>query len=204
MDQQEEQKRKGMSMIIFAVILGLIGGTFFVVTLYTGIKNMNDSLIRFKVPGSTEITLKEAGEYTIFHEYRSTFDGEIYSSDDNVSNLLVKVTNKSSGTEVPLSTPSASTTYNVGGQAGYSLLKFQITDPGVYIFDGEYKDEKGSEIILSVGYKVGALLLSTIGSSILILFVTIGVSVTIFVMGLLKVLKKDKNTIGDNNQYYGG
>ncbi len=204
MDQQEEQKRKGISMIIFSVILGLIGGAFFVVTLYTGIKKMNDSLIRFKVPGSTEITLSDAGEYTIFHEYKSTFDGEIYNSGDDVSNLLVKVTEKSSGTEVPLSTPSSSTTYNIGGQAGYSLLKFKITNPGVYIFDGEYKDGKGSEVILSVGCKVGALLLSTIGTSILILFITIGVSVTILVLGIVKVLKKNGSTISDNNQYYGG
>ena len=204
MDQQEEQKRKGISMIIFAVILGLVGGTFFVVTLYTGIKNLNDSMIRFKVPGSKEIELKGTGEYTIFHEYRSTFDGEIYNSGDNVSNLLVTVMEKSSGTEIPLSPPSGRTTYNIGGQAGYSLFNFRVTTPGVYIFTGQYRDGEGSEVILSVAYKMGTLLMTTIGSSILILFITIGVSVTIFVMGLVKVTKKDKNTVSDNNQYYGG
>lgn len=208
MDQQEEQKRKGISMIIFSVILGLVGGVFFVVYLYTGIEKMNKSMIRFKVPGSMEIALKETGDYTIFHEYRSNFEGKIYDSGDNVSGLMVKVTEKSTGKEIPLSSPSSHSTYNMGGYAGYSLLNFKITNPGEYIFDGEYQDKSGSDVILSVQYNFGGELLSAIGGSILILFVTIGISVTLFVLGVLKVIKRNVNKIADNiynnNRYYGG
>lgn len=204
MDQLEEKKRKGISMMIFSVILGLIGAAFFVVTLYTGIQKMNDGMIRFKVPGSSEITLNDIGDYTIFHEFRSSFDGVIYNSQEDLSGLQVTITEKNSGTLIPLSAVSTRSTYKIGSYSGYSIYNFKTTTPGVYIFNGEYHNEKGSDVILSLGYKTGTMLLSTIGVSLVILFLTIGISVTVFVVGLLNVLKKKETPDSNNNQYYGG
>ena len=191
MENQEDAKRKGIILIILSVMIGFLGVAGFIASLFFGLKDLNKQLLRFRIPGSAELTLNEPGTYTIFHEYKSDFEGKIYNTDSNISGLTIKVVEKDNGKEIPLSGPSSSTTYDFSNHSGYSIKKFKIEKPGVYVFTGEFEDES-PDTILAVGNKVTSTLLKTVLGSLTIMFLTLGVSITLLVIGIIKLTKKNK------------
>ena len=55
-------------------------------TVFSNIESMTEiPSIQIVVPGSSDITLPQPGEYTIFYEYRSMVDNRIYSTDQDIS-----------------------------------------------------------------------------------------------------------------------
>lgn len=67
--------------------------------------------IQIVVPASSDITLPQPGEYTIFYEYRSMVDNRIYSTDQDIPGIIVNIVSKDTGDEIALSTPTKSSTY---------------------------------------------------------------------------------------------
>ena len=55
------------------------------------------------VPGSGDITLQQTGKYTIFYEYRSVVGNRIYSTGENIPGIIVNITSKDTGDELPFS-----------------------------------------------------------------------------------------------------
>ena len=94
--------------------------------------------IQIVVPGSSDITLPQPGEYTIFYEYRSMVDNRIYSTDQDIPGIIVNIVSKDTGDEIPLSTPSTSSTYTIGGRSGIGLFDFSIDKPGIYEISASY------------------------------------------------------------------
>ena len=112
--------------------------------------------IQIVVPGSSDITLPQPGEYTIFYEYRSMVDNRIYSTDQDIPGIIVNIVSKDTGDEIPLSTPSTSSTYTIGGRSGIGLFDFSIDKPGIYEISASYpatngqQEEQTQEIVLAV------------------------------------------------------
>ena len=55
------------------------------------------------MPGSGDITLQQTGKYTIFYEYRSVVGNRIYSTGENIPGIIVNITSKDTGDELPFS-----------------------------------------------------------------------------------------------------
>ena len=141
------------SYVIGAAVL-IVGVVVCVVFLVTQLFNLLDSIvpeIQVVVPGTHEIYLAEPGEYTVFYEYRSVVDNKVYSTGE-ISGMSVILKSKDDQQEVALSKPSGSTTYEVGGRAGESVLEFEIDEPGTYVFTADYSGGVGGpDVVLAIG-----------------------------------------------------
>lgn len=111
------------------IILGGIGG--FVYFLVTGLNDISESIIRVNVPGSYDLKLERAGVYTIFHETGNVAEGTVLDEGGSIRGLNVKL-ESSNGEVVSVGPTSGSSNYSFGSKKGYSLMEFEIENPGQY------------------------------------------------------------------------
>jgi hypothetical protein len=103
------------------------------------------------VPGSQEVQLGSRGKYTIFHEYRSTINGHIYSTRESMPGILVEVTAKDTSRAVDLASPSMSSPYETSVYAGTPVLEFNIDEAGTYTFAADYgQGRSGPDVVLTI------------------------------------------------------
>jgi hypothetical protein len=165
-------------------LAGLIG---FVVFLFLSLGGMGDNLIQVVVPGEQEIQLKEAGSYTVFHEYRSAIGGRIYSGSEGIPGLECALTSKKTGNPIPLAPASTASRYDYGGRSGVSVLEFSVHEPGDYVFRASYPSgQGGSQAVLAIDHGFVGKIVLTVFGAIGILFGSIVTSVVIIVWALIK------------------
>ncbi len=171
----------------------VVGFAVFGVFLVTRISGLAPD-IRVVVPGTHEIYLGDAGKYTVFYEYRSVVDNQIYSTGESLSGLGVTLKSKRDSREVAMSTPSGTTTYKIGGRAGVSVLKFEVEEPGTYILSADYVGSaSGPDVVLAIGkFSILATILIALG----IFFGTLIVGGFIIVRTFLKRRKAGRQTFG--------
>ena len=81
-------------------------------------------------------------------------DNRIYSTDQDIPGIIVNIVSKDTGDEIPLSTPSTSSPYTIGGRSGIGLFDFSIDKPGIYEISASYpatngqQEEQTQEIVL--------------------------------------------------------
>jgi hypothetical protein len=113
------------------------------------------------VPGEMAMNLQR-GSYTIFHEYRSVFDGRLLES-DNVSGYASRSARQPASRFL---TGATDTRYSLNGHSGISLAAFEVDTPGRYTLLAAYRDRQGPEAVLAVGRgiigKIFGLVLATI------------------------------------------
>ena len=76
----------GLSILI--IIVGFIAFAGFI---FTSVSDMGESLMQVVVPGSADLDLEEPGEYTIFYENQTYFNGKFYSTGEQISGLQIQV-----------------------------------------------------------------------------------------------------------------
>ncbi len=136
---------------VIGIAVLVVGFAVFGVFLFTRITSLAPD-IQVVVPGTHEIYLEDSGKYTVFYEYRSVVDNRIYSTGESLSGLSVTLKSKRDSREVAMSTPSGTTTYEIGGRAGVSVLKFEVAEPGTYILGADYVGgASGPDIVLAIG-----------------------------------------------------
>ena len=141
-------------------------------------------MIRVLVPAQTDLMLKEAGTYTIFHEYQSTFEGRVYDV-DSVSGLNITVRTWPGGEDIPLRS-TTDTRYRVASTAGRSLFDFDVRAPGTYRISATYDDgRKEPRTVLAIdrGF-IGSLVMTILGGIAMALVGTgaaIAIAVVVFV-----------------------
>jgi hypothetical protein len=159
--------------------------------------------IQVVVPGSSNITLSQAGKYTIFNEYRSVVGNRIYSTGEEIPSLQVNLVSKETGDEIPLSSASVNRTYTVGSRSGIRLLDFVIDQPGIYELSASYPPgqgqqegggEQNQEIVLAVihssaidklfGSITGTV--ATVASVIAVVFIPFVAGIVIIVITFMK------------------
>jgi hypothetical protein len=170
-----------------AALIFVIGGSLFVLLLLKNLSGITEGLIQVIVPGEYEITLSEVGKYTIFYEYRSVVDNEIYATERQISGLQCALTSQETEAQIELSPPSTNSRYTLGGRAGYSVLTFSIEKPGNYQFSAWYSEGQGDqEVVLAIGQGFMKKLMGTIFGGIAIMFGTVAVTIVIVTMTLVK------------------
>jgi hypothetical protein len=118
---------------VLGVAVMLAGVGLFVYDLVHGIVHITDHLTQIVVPGEKDLGMTANSEYTIFLEEQSVVDGRIYStSRENLEGLTCNVHSLTTGNKIDLRRPAGSTTYNVGGRSGRSVLQFQTQEAGTY------------------------------------------------------------------------
>jgi len=185
----------------FYVLAGLvfvIGVALFAVLLFKNLSGMSDTLMQVVVPGKADITLSEAGKYTIFYEYQSVVDNKVYTTGE-LSGLQCALTSQETGAEIALSSPSGSSTYTLGGRAGRSILAFSIDKPGNYQFSAWYPEgQERQEVVLAIGSGLMGKIMGTVFSSLAIFFGSIAIAVVITVVTAIKREKAIKRLKAQN------
>jgi len=114
------------------------------------------SLTQVVVPGRTELRLKGGDTYTIFLEDQSVVNGRVYSLTQPVEGLACRVSSIQNGASIAISQPSTSTSYQVNGRSGHSVLEFRIPQDGKYQFACDYgQNKKDPDVVVAVGSGVG-------------------------------------------------
>ena len=170
----------------------------FIVLLVTRLPNLIDDLtpgIQVIMPGTHEIQLSEAGNYSIFYEYRSVIDNRVFASGPSFSGMSVELESKEGLAAVDLSRPTGSTTYETGGRAGVSILKFKIDKPGSYVVAGQYgQGSSGPDVVFAIGKFSILGLLALIAAVLGSFFGGIAIGAVIIIVTISK-RRKPKPTI---------
>jgi hypothetical protein len=162
--------------------------------------------IQIVVPDSSDITLPQLGEYTIFYEYRSMVDNRIYSTDQDIPGIIVNIVSKDMGDEIPLSTPSTSSTYTIGGRSGIGLFDFSIDKPGIYEISASYpatngqQEEQTQEIVLAVIHSsvmdhIFGSIMGTVVGAMAIVLVPFAAGIVFIIITFLRRRKARTRTI---------
>ena len=153
-----------------AIFIVLSGFAAFAGLLYSGISDSVSGLMQIIAPGNAELNLSESGEWTIFYENNSYFDGKVYSTGEEISGLEIRVREKATGLDLAVYPANVSHSYSLGSRSGRSILAFQAARAGVYQFNSSYPDLAGPEIVLAVGKGMAEGLFSSIAISMALLF----------------------------------
>lgn len=125
-----------------------------------GVRSLGTAHVRAVMPGTTPFTVTETGEYILFHEYRSTVDGTVYSNPEQVPGLQCLVVVRAGGTggatPVRLSSSSANYTYSFGSRSGVSVAEFTVETPGEYLLTCAYSNGRNEpRVVMVVGRPEG-------------------------------------------------
>jgi hypothetical protein len=135
----------GLAMLI--IVIGFLG---FAGLIYSGVSNIESGLVQIKAPGNTDLDLKEPGEYTLFYENRSYFNGTIYNTGEQIPELQISVVEKASG-QTLATYPASGSTYSMGSRTGRSVMSFNVEKTGIYWINASYPREPGPEVVLALG-----------------------------------------------------
>lgn len=196
MDTEVIKPGKVLYLISGAVFV--IGIILFVVLLLTGITSTVNRLdTRVVVPGTNTIELKETGKYSIYFEYRSVLDEKVYET-ESIVGLMCSLKNTETGESVNLSNSIVNSNYSISGRQGKSIFDFDIDKPGKYEFKAWYKSERGEEAVLAIGKGFSGSLVRTILLCIGVLIISLGASITIFVVTLIRRNRAKKSAMMNN------
>lgn len=132
--------------IAIILITSAIAMVILIVSMLTSL--MPDT--RVVVPGTHQLALNKTGGYIIYHEYQSNIDGKLYYT-KSVSGIKVYLYDSASK-PVELKYPSTTTSYEINGKAGKSVMEFWIHEPGTYTLVANYSaGESGPDIVLAIG-----------------------------------------------------
>jgi hypothetical protein len=160
--------RYGLALLI--VIAGFGAFTWY---LTTGISSSFGGLSQMAAPGVLELDLKEPGEYTIFYENKSYFNGSFYMTVEQIPGLQIMVMEKSSGRRLQTYPAPTGSTYSIGGRSGQSFMAFRAEDAGIHVINASYPSGPGPKVILAVGNEVMEDLLRMIMVSMTLILVSL-------------------------------
>ncbi len=162
-----------------AVLIVIVGFAAFAWSLFSGISSVGSGLVQMTAPGYADLDLKEPGEYTIFYENQSYFNGSFYSTAEQIPGLQIKVSEKSSGRTVATYPASGSVTYSIGGRTGRSIMAFNVEEAGVYQINASYPGGSGPQVVLAIGKGVAEGIFYLVITSIALLFGSIIIAAVI-------------------------
>lgn len=170
----------------------------FIFFLLSSLSGFGDDLQQMKAPGKADFNFPEPGNYTVFHEHESVFEGAYFSSPGTVSGLRINVQPSGGGKTIVPRASSVNASYEMNGRSGVSIFEFDIAEPGSYRVDARY-DDGGSNpvVILAIGHDFMGGLLTVIFTGLGIMFAGLGGAGAIAVVTYMKrerVLSAPKGT----------
>jgi hypothetical protein len=154
-------------------LAGVVGALLHVMPRLTAV---DERMIRVVVPGSAVLTLDKPGNYTIYHEKKSTMDGRYYAS-ETVSGLRLRLIDEATGTAVKLTEPAVASTYAIGNKSGSSIFAFAIDRPGRYRLATDLADGRSEpKAVLAVELGMLGEMFSLIFGALAIAFAAVGIA----------------------------
>jgi hypothetical protein len=132
-------------------IAGIVGAIVLFVMAVVRLTDAVDDLTRVDVPGSAQVTIDEAGSYSIYHEHDIDERDEFFFPSPDVT------LTDPSGNDVFLEPYETDVTYDVEGRSGEGLYTFDADQAGTY--EVETSGESGT---IAVGRGVGRNLVGSI------------------------------------------
>ena len=164
---------------IWFVVAGLIALTGFAGALFYVMPRLGAAdagMIRVVVPGNAVLTLDKAGQYTIYHEKKSTVDGRYYAS-ETVSGLRLRLTDEATGTPVKLTEPAVAANYTIGNKTGSSIYAFTIDRAGRYRLAADLAEGRSEpKAVLAIEQGMLGEMFSLIFGTMAIAFAGLGVA----------------------------
>jgi hypothetical protein len=161
------------------VVAGLIALAGFAGALFYVMPRLGAAdadMIRAVVPGNAVLTLDKAGQYTIYHEKKSTVDGRYYAS-ETVSGLRLRLTDQATGTPVKLTEPAVAANYTIGNKTGSSIYAFTIDRAGRYRLAADLAEDRSEpKAVLSIEQGMLGEMFSLIFGTMAIAFAGLGVA----------------------------
>lgn len=177
-------------------LLGVGSGLWIIVRTVCGIPNQ---LLYVMVPGSTAVELPQSGTYTIYHEYRSYLDGQLYETRGSLNGLVCSVSSADGSETIPIVPSSINETYSLGSRAGEAIFKFTIVNPGLYQISAAFSDGRSHpQAILAIGQNILGNLLLAVLAPITILGTCTFLSAIIIIVVLVKRSQANKRSSKDD------
>jgi len=170
LDMRSDDLSPSLWLYALAIFIVLSGFAGFAGLLYSGVYDSVGGLMQIKAPGNAELNLYGSGEWTLFYEKSSYFEGRIYSTGEEISGLKIRVREKATGIDQEVYPAKVSFSYSLGSRSGRSIFAFRAPRAGVYQFNSSYPDRAGPEIVLAVGKGMAEGLFSSIALSMALLF----------------------------------
>lgn len=140
----------------------IVGIAYSATFLIAGLGKMVGELQQIPAPGDSDLLLPQAGEYVVFYEGKTTFQGRVYTTGESMPGLEIEIVNKTTGSRVASFLPSVSSSYSIMGRSGESLVAFRIDQPGIYELRSSYPESAtGPQVVLAVGHDILGSMLST-------------------------------------------
>jgi hypothetical protein len=168
----------GRGWYVIAFVVMLVGAALAGLVAYRQLDGLGNHVPQLVVPGDADLTLSQAGTYTIYLEREAVVNGRVYAASDGIEGMRVRIAS-AAGSPIEMSRPSVSSNYSIGGRSGTAVLAFTISDPGRYAFRADYPD--GSlepQGVLAVGYGVPEKIMAAIATAI-------GIAGAGFLLGLI-------------------
>jgi hypothetical protein len=157
------------------------------------------------VPGHVDLTLTQAGTYTIFLEENSVVNGRVFSATQSVSGLECAVSEQGANERsIPVQAARGSVHYSVNERSGRSILQFVVAESGRYAFACGYAEgTSGPQVVVAVGTGVGKQIGGTVLRSLASMFGGFGLcGIVILVVYLLREKSKKQLAAQGNLQGY--
>ncbi|MFZ2377290.1 MAG: hypothetical protein WAV83_08775 [Methanothrix sp.] len=176
----EEGVSPGIWRYGLALAIVIAGFGTFAWYLSSGISGSLAGLTQMAAPGEVELDLDEPGEYIIFYENESYFDGRFYRTAEQIPGLEIAVVEKASGRRLRTYPPAGSLAYSLGGRSGRAIMAFKADEAGIYAINASYPSGHGPQIILAAGKEImeGMLWMIMISMSIVLGSLLIAAAIT--------------------------
>lgn len=161
---------------VVAGLIALVGFAGALLYVMPRLGAADAGMIRVVVPGNAVLTLDKAGQYTIYHEKKSTVDGRYYAS-ETVSGLRLRLADEATGTPVKLTEPAVAANYTIGNKTGSSIYAFTIDRAGRYRLAADLAEGRSEpKAVLAIEQGMLGEMFSLIFGTMAIAFAGLGVA----------------------------
>ena len=168
-------------IVALVLFIGSITAPVFI-TLWQ-VFGQEEATLRLVAPETRKLRL-ERGTYTVFSDSRAIINGEVVISQGSISGLRFMVRN-ARGEEVPVGAASTTSRYTSGGNTGFSVFEFNISESGEYTIATSFREaDPRQRALLSVRKNFLGGLLGSIFSAVAISVIGTLLAVLIFVRTL--------------------
>ena len=158
------RRRPGAWLYAAAALMPLLGCLMAMVMVHRwfpglpgtlGLGTDLDNLTQIVVPGSTDVTLAEAGAYGVYYEYRSVADGVVYASGETPPALACRLASRATGDDIEVApdyVPTNNYSTKDRERVGVLIGSITVSRPGTYTFSCSYEDGRSDpDVVLAVG-----------------------------------------------------
>lgn len=130
--------KKSTKKIITGIILWLLGGVILPFVIFVPVVLFiltEKPLLQFIIPAEIEVAIEKPGEYYVWNDHHTTFEGKTYANSEEVpGNLEISLIEKESENSIPFQSDRSISSQGGSAKKG-SVGRFQVDKPGNYVLE---------------------------------------------------------------------